>query len=169
MILNIPPLENSSKKKIFPFAIVKTKHLKENGFDFVLKEFMKDFRILESEEGMLLDIPHRPGFRVHGTIVTLCADTKGAHEIGGFMSPSATKLCRLCEISRADIRNHPSSDNVFLRSRQSIDEQAQYMAENCPNGDPSTGIKGICPLNDSSFFILAKILFWIQCMTFLKE
>lgn len=99
MILNIPPLENSSQKNIFPFAIVNTKHLKENGFDFVLKEFMKEIRILESEKGMLLDIPHRPGFRVQGTIVTLCADTKGALEIGGFMSPSATKLCRLCEIS----------------------------------------------------------------------
>lgn len=60
---------------------------------------MKEIRILESEKGMLLDIPHRPGFRVQGTIVTLCADTKGALEIGGFMSPSATKLCRLCEIS----------------------------------------------------------------------
>jgi hypothetical protein len=73
MILNIPPLENSSQKNIFPFAIVKIKHLKENGFDFVLKEFMKELRILESEEGMPLDIPHRPAFRVHGTLVT--ADT----------------------------------------------------------------------------------------------
>ena len=26
------------------------------------------------------------------------------------------------------------------------------MAENCPNGEPSTDIKGICPLNDYSFF-----------------
>jgi hypothetical protein len=72
------------------------------------------------------------------------------------MSPSATKLCRLCEISRADIRNHPTSDKLVLRSRRSIDEQAQYMSENFPNGDPSTGIKGICPLNDSSFFHIGE-------------
>ncbi|KZR96990.1 Uncharacterized protein APZ42_008362, partial [Daphnia magna] len=105
MILNIPPLDKSSLKNIFPFAIVKTNHLKVYGFDFVIEEFMKEIKVLESEEGMLLDIKHRPGFRVHGTIVTLCADMKGAHEIGGFMSPSATSFCRLCDIKRPDIRN----------------------------------------------------------------
>jgi hypothetical protein len=37
MNLNIPPLENSSQQIIFPFAIFKTKHLKENGFEFALR------------------------------------------------------------------------------------------------------------------------------------
>lgn len=69
---------------------------------------------------------------------------------------------------RADIRNHPTSDNVVLRSRHLIDEQAQYMAENCPNGDPSTGIKGICPLNESSFFHIGE-KFFLDAMHDLKE
>jgi|688.fasta_scaffold960428_2 hypothetical protein len=42
------------------------------------------------------------------------------------------------------------------------------MAENCPNGDPSTGIKGICPLNESSFFHIGEN-FFLDAMHDLKE
>jgi hypothetical protein len=66
---------------------------------------------------MLLDIPHPPGFRVHGAVVNLCADTKGAHEIGGFMSPSATKLCRLCGIKELISEIIPRLTMFVLRSR----------------------------------------------------
>lgn len=119
---------------------------------------MKAIKILESEEGMLLDIHHRPGLRVHGTIVTLCADTKGAHEIGVFMSPSATKICRLYEINRTDLRNHGTTDNNVLRTRRSIDQQVKQAIENFPNGDPSSGIRGACPYNESRFFHIGENL-----------
>jgi hypothetical protein len=42
---------------------------------------MKELLILKSDEGMLLDIPYRPGFHFQGTLVAFCAETKGAHEI----------------------------------------------------------------------------------------
>jgi hypothetical protein len=32
---------------------------------------------------MLLDIPDLPNFHIRGTLVSVSADTKGAHEIGG--------------------------------------------------------------------------------------
>ncbi|KAK4030543.1 hypothetical protein OUZ56_023786 [Daphnia magna] len=102
---------------------------------------MKELLILESDEGMLLDIPHRPGFGVHGTLVSFCADTKGAHEIGGFMSPSAKKFCRVCHISRNEIRDHGTTDNAVLRTKQSLDYQAQDALDNFPSGDP----KGVGP------------------------
>lgn len=159
VILNLPPLLNSSFKNIHPFAIVKTQHLKKYGFGIVIKEFMKEITILESEGGMLLDIPSRSNFRVHGTIATLCADTKGAHEIGGFMSPSATKLCRLCNIERSAIRNHATTDSIVFRTRQSIDDGVQrvlHCPEEYPNGDSSTGIKGPCLLNESRFFHIGE-------------
>ena len=54
--------------------------------------------VLELEKRMLINTVHRPDFRVHGKVVTLGADTKGAIEIG-FMSPSTTKLFPLSEIS----------------------------------------------------------------------
>jgi hypothetical protein len=68
---------------------VKIKDLKEQEFDFVIEQFIKELLILKSDERMLLDIPHRSGFHVHGKLVTFCAETKGAHKIGGFMSSSA--------------------------------------------------------------------------------
>jgi hypothetical protein len=68
---------------------VKTKDWKEQGFDFLIEQFMKELLILKSDEGILLDIPYRPGFLFQGTLVAFCAETKGAHEISGFMSPSA--------------------------------------------------------------------------------
>lgn len=168
VILNIPPLENSCQKNIFPFALVKTKHLKEQRFDFVIEQFMKELLILESDEGMLLDIPHRPGFGVHGTLVSFCADTKGAHEIGGFMSPSAKKFCRVCHISRNEIRDHGTTDNVVLRTKQSLDYQAQDALDNFPSGDPSAGVKGVCPLNQSNFFHFGENLIF-DCMHDIAE
>lgn len=88
--------------------------------------------MLESDEGMLLNIPNRPGFRIPSTIITFCADTKGAHKLGGFMSPSANKLCHLCEIRRPDLRNHSTTDSVVMRTRDSIDEAVESV--NAPGG-----------------------------------
>ncbi|KZS17764.1 Uncharacterized protein APZ42_016191 [Daphnia magna] len=164
VILNLPPLLNSSFKNIHPFAIVKTQHWKKYGFGIVIKEFMKEITILESEGGMLLDIPSRSNFRVHGTIATLCADTKGAHEIGGFMSPSATKLCRLCNIERSAIPNHATTDSIVFRTRQSIDDGVQrvlHCPEEYPNGDSSTDCmhdfaEGIIP-----FFLKLCLREWV--------
>jgi hypothetical protein len=85
---NIQLPENSCKKHV-SFCTVKIKDLKEQEFDFVIEQFIKELLILKSDERMLLDIPHRSGFHVHGKLVTFCAKTKGAHKIGGFMSSSA--------------------------------------------------------------------------------
>ncbi len=49
---------------------------------FVLRQFMVELRELESAEGMALNIPDLPNFRIRGTIVSVCGDTKEAHEIG---------------------------------------------------------------------------------------
>lgn len=117
---------------------------------------MNEIKILESDEGMLLNIPNRPGFRIHGTIITFCADTKGAHELGGFMSPSANKLCRLCEIRRLDLKNHSTTDSVVMRTRDSIDEAVESVNAPGGGGDPNTGLKRPCPLNLSNFFHIGE-------------
>lgn len=70
------------------FAICKTVNVVKDNFGFVLQ-----LHDLESDDGMLLDVPDLTYFRIRGTLVSVCGDTKGAHEIGGFMSPSAKKFC----------------------------------------------------------------------------
>jgi hypothetical protein len=143
--------------------------LKEEGFDLIFEQFIKEILILESDERMLLNISHRPGFLIHGNLATFCADTKGAHKIGGFMSPSATRFFRVCEISRNDFRDHGTTDNVVLRSKDSINDQVQHALDYVPGGDASTGIKGSCPLNKSNFFHIGENLILIVCTSFQKE
>jgi hypothetical protein len=98
-----------------PFAVCKTLDVVEDNFGFVLREFMKELEELESEEGMLLDIPDTHFFCIRGTLVSVSADSKGAHEIGGFMSPSAKRFCRLCLIHRSVINFKSNVDQLVLR------------------------------------------------------
>lgn len=99
-IENLAPLENSRFGNIHPFAVCYSKHLKDSEFRFIIDELFKEMDILESNEEILLDIAEIPGFRINGTISSICGDTKGIHELFGFSSPSATKFCRLCLLSR---------------------------------------------------------------------
>ncbi|EFX81173.1 hypothetical protein DAPPUDRAFT_317930 [Daphnia pulex] len=105
----------SQLSHIHPFAVCKTLDVVEDNFGFVLREFMKELEELESEEGMLLDIPDMQNFCIRGTLVSVSADTKGAHEIGGLMSPSANKFCRLCLIHRSEINFKSNVDQLVLR------------------------------------------------------
>lgn len=109
--------------------------MKEFGFDFALNPFMNEIKMLESDEGMPLNIQHNPCFRIHVMIITFFADTKGVHELGGFMSPSANILCHLCEIRRPNLRHHLTTDLVVMRTIMTIttiDEAVESV--NAPGG-----------------------------------
>ena len=95
-ILNLPTNLNSSLSLIFNYAVVRSKDLSRETFDLVNTEVLHELKQLESNDGMQLDIEDYPGFKIRGTIVSFCADTKGAHQIFGFLSPSANLFCRLC-------------------------------------------------------------------------
>jgi hypothetical protein len=84
----------------------------KDNFRFFLCEFFLDFHDLESDDGMILDVPVLPNFLTRGTLVSVCGDTKGAHEIGGFMSPSAKKMFCLCLIEHAEINLKISSNEL---------------------------------------------------------
>lgn len=66
--------------------------LREYGFEFVLNQFKEELDLLESENGMLLNAPDMPGFRLRGTVICLCEDTKGAHELGDYEPISKLSL-----------------------------------------------------------------------------
>ncbi len=142
---------------IHPFAVCKTLDVVEDNFGFVLREFMKELHELESDEGMLLDIPDLPNFKFRGTLVSVSADTKGAHEIGGFMSPSAKKLCRLCLIHRSKINFKTNIDQLVLRDRNNYD-QAVVASNEKVSEIPQSGIKYASLLNASRYFHFAENL-----------
>lgn len=150
-ILNLPPCLLSQLAHIHPFAICKTVDVVKDNFGFVLREFLLKLHNLESDDRMLLNVPDLPNFRIRGTLVSVCGDTKGAHEIGGFMSPLAKKFCRLCLIERPDINFKSSIDELVLRNRTNYDEAVIASSRDVAE-IPKTGVKYSCILNDSRFF-----------------
>ncbi|XP_032798525.2 uncharacterized protein LOC116935302 [Daphnia magna] len=150
-ILNLPNSENSKLANIFPLAIVNSIHVKNNSFDFVFSEFLNELKELESEDGMLLGIPDFTNFRIRGTIAGVCADTKGAHEIGGFLGPSANRFCRLCLITREEIKQKSCFDQLEMRTRENYDEAVEASSSN-PEKASDTGIRSCCVLNCSKYF-----------------
>jgi hypothetical protein len=95
---------------------------------------------------MKLEVNGMPNFRLNGTLLQVCADTKGAREIGGFMAPSANKFCCLCLISRNEIRFKITYRDFSMRNRINHDTLARE------GGDSATGIKRFCLLNESRYF-----------------
>nr|CAH0106788.1 unnamed protein product [Daphnia galeata] len=154
-ILNLPMTENSKLANIFPIAMVTSVQLKNNGFDFIFTKFMEEIKELESQEGMLLNIPGLPNFRVRGTIAAVCADTKGAHELGGFLSPSANKFCRLCLIDRKDIRFCSCINPLIMRNRTNY-ENAVKESSLCAANSRQTGVIKSCLLNLSKSCIVQR-------------
>ncbi len=108
-----------------------------------------------------------PGFRIRGTIVSFCADNKGAHELGGLMSPSCDRFCRICLIRNIDIRSHSNADNLELRTPENYDVGVR-IAEHMNQGDSNTSLKRNCALNKSRFFNFLFILCLTQCTIFLR-
>jgi hypothetical protein len=119
---------------------------------------MNEIKMLESDEGMPLNIQHNSCFRIHVMIITFFADTKGVHELGGFMSPSANILCRLCEIRRPDLTNHSTTDSVVMRTIMTITLLMRLLnlLMLLGGGDPNTGLKRSCPLNLSIWFHIGE-------------
>lgn len=153
-IHNMPPSWNSRLSSIFPFANCNGSHVREFGFDGILKLLMEELKLLESESGMLLNVSDMPGFRLRGSIICVCADSKAAHELGGFMSCSAEKFCRLCLLSRAEILSCREVDRTLLRNRENY-LLGVNRAKALGDGDSSTGIQRDCLLNQSRYYHVA--------------
>ena len=132
---------------------MKSSDTKFFGFDPVFSKFIEEIKILESEKGMTLKI-NGGSLIVHGTLASVCADTKGAHEMFGLMSPSADKFCRLCLISRKEILSHPTAESVDLRNRKDHDLDVKKAKEF--GNQANTGVSNDCLLNGSQSFHVAE-------------
>jgi hypothetical protein len=93
-----------------------------------------------------------PGFRVHGTISSICGDTKAMHELFGFAGPSSNKFCRLCLIHRDEVREISRISDLSMRTRQKYMGHVQQA--NLTNGEsiPLTGVNFSCQFNRSIHF-----------------
>lgn len=97
-VLNLPKHINCTMNSIHLLAVCYASDLKQYGFEPVLKPFIDEMKQLEGDDGVEIEVDGRP-VRMFGTLVSFSADSLAAHELLGFLSPSANMLCRLCKAS----------------------------------------------------------------------
>lgn len=150
---NLPPSQNSLLSNIHTLAVIKSSDVKSFGIDPVFNKVMEEIKMLESEDGLKIQVDGH-SLTLRGTLATVCGDTKGIHEMFGFMSPSADKFCRLCLISRKDILNHPTAGTVTMRNRTQHDDSVLKAKGYGQQVD--SGVSSHCVLNVSAFFHVAE-------------
>ncbi len=144
-IQNLPLTINSSMNSVFLLAVCYTTDIKKYGFQPILDPFIKEVKQLERDCGVLLQWDGRV-CEVHGTLVSFSADTLAAHELLGFLGPSANRLYRLCDATRGMIQILFKEEDFNMREIDSHDD-AVDVASLRRNGDPETGVRTSCPLN----------------------
>uniref|UniRef100_A0ABD2WJ19 Uncharacterized protein n=1 Tax=Trichogramma kaykai TaxID=54128 RepID=A0ABD2WJ19_9HYME len=146
--LNLPEHLRDYIGNVHTLAIAKEEDIKEFGVENCLKSFMLELMKLESDNGVSYIINGKK-ITLRGTLVSVCADTLAAHELFGFLGPSATYFCRQCEITKDQKEFFPLI-NAPLRNKDSHDLYVK-LAEN--EGEESVkGVKKSCILNESKYF-----------------
>jgi hypothetical protein len=130
---------------VFLLAVCYTTDIKKYGFQPILDPFIKEVKQLESDCGVELHWDGRVS-DVHGTLVSFSADTLAAHELLGFLGPSATRLCRLCDATQELIQIFFKEEDFNMHGIDSHDD-AVDVASLRRNGDRDTGVRTSCPLN----------------------
>ncbi|CAB4034289.1 Hypothetical predicted protein [Paramuricea clavata] len=149
-IQNLPFNVNTSMNSVFLLAVCYTSDIKKYGFQPILDPFIKEIKQLESDSGVKL---HWDGSvcEVHGTLVSYSTDTLAAHELLGFLSPSANLLCRLCKATRETIQIYFEEDDFEQREIDDHDDSVEAAAL-LRNGDSGTGVRTSCSLNNLQNF-----------------
>ncbi|KAJ1519216.1 hypothetical protein ONE63_011178 [Megalurothrips usitatus] len=101
----------------------------------------------------MIQLTNRDPYCLRATLTTLCADTLAAHEILGFLSPSARCFCRKCMVTRAQFR---ANMNVVAERRTKETFEAHAAQATIPGNSTLTGVKKGCPLHLSTAFDATK-------------
>jgi len=121
IIQNLPQYINSSLGGIHILSLCHTADIQKYGMKAILKPFLWDLNKLESDNGVNIAY-NDTHFILRASIAAICADGLAAHQLLGFLSPSAKYFCRLCMINRDDFRNNKNLQ-VSLRTKQLYEKQ----------------------------------------------
>ncbi|KAK3911532.1 Ras-responsive element-binding protein 1 [Frankliniella fusca] len=125
-IQNFPPEESTLISSIFLLALAYAEDLKKPGaFAKVLTPFIADLERLCSDEGVEIDLPDGNKFILRACLVTVCADALAAHALLGLLSPSADKFCRLCLVTKTDIKN----DSTCIGLLRTVELHKQHVKD----------------------------------------
>ena len=141
-IQNLPRHLNSSVNNVMMLAICYSTDAKKYGFKPILEPFLKEMKLLESDSGVELVVNGDHKMDIHGALVSFSGDSLAVHDILGFLSPSAIKLCKMCMADRRSIQVHFTENEFEPRTIDDHNECAESAAERV-RGDPESGIKTV--------------------------
>lgn len=145
-IQNLPPEESSLLSSIFLLALCHAVDLKKPGaYGKVLAKFIAELKLLQSDKGVETDLLNGEKFILRACLCTLTADTLAAHEILGFFSSSgADKFCRICLISKTNLKD--STTYIGTLRTSELHEQHVQEVERRPASAKLYGLAGRSPL-----------------------
>ncbi|KAJ8018245.1 hypothetical protein HOLleu_43866 [Holothuria leucospilota] len=147
---NLSPVYRSKLHHIQLAVLCPSLYVKKYGLHSIFTPLLEDLKILE-QEGIQTEV-HGEQRTFYGTVSFLSADNLGSHEIGGFQTHfNHGRICRECNVTKNDLKNHFRSDTVTLTTVNVYDQQAQAVAEN-PGLSSVYGIKKASILNQLSYF-----------------
>lgn len=149
-LLNLPPEVSSELSSIHLLILAHADDLKKPGaFKKVLASFIKDMKKLSSEEGVVIELDGEP-FVLRAVLMSLTADTPAAHDLLGFLGASARHFCRLCMISRSEVRADgnavaaPRTRELHNYHLEQVSRRKKYSTE--------CGVRRSCPLDEVPYF-----------------
>ena len=149
-ILNGPAHLKSKLSSIHLLALAYAEDTKKEGaFQKVLFNFVQEMKRLGSDEGVKIELEGAP-FTLRALLVEVAADTLAAHDLLGFLGPSARHFCRVCMISRPVFRQDGNAE-APLRTRAGHDQQVLEVTVN-PHLSTQYGVKRQCDLNQCPHF-----------------
>ncbi|KAK3908574.1 hypothetical protein KUF71_003386 [Frankliniella fusca] len=147
-ILNLPPEFSSALSSIHLLALAHADDLKKPGaFKKVLTPFIHDMKKLSSDYGLPFN---EEDFLLRAVLAAFTADTAAAHDLLGFLGPSAKHFCRKCMVTRAQIRADANATGA-PRTKQMHEEHVAEVLQN-PKASSSSGVKRDSPLDSVPFF-----------------
>lgn len=148
-IQNLPPHLQSFMGGVQVLGLCYTADVTKYGFKEILSPFLDDLNKLESEEGVMVCFDGEP-FVLRATIACVVADGLAAHQMFGFLGPSANHFCRSCMIHRSDLLKGRVAIKTS-RTREMYDEQVRKVKSKLLT-DTETGLRENSALHRSRFW-----------------
>ncbi|KAL7291628.1 hypothetical protein TKK_0014666 [Trichogramma kaykai] len=146
--LNLPDHIRDYIGNVHILAIAKHEDIVKYGIDRCLSGFIVDLMQLESDKGVSCVINGKK-YTFRATLVGVIADTLAAHELFGFLSPSARYFCRMCLITKEQRMFFPLVD-AKLRTKDLHDSCIKELQDD--EIESIMGVQKDCILHKSSYF-----------------
>lgn len=129
-------------------AVSYSSDVKKYRYHRILSPFFNDLKILEDSEGVSLNYGE-DNFVLRATLISFVGDSLAVNDIYGFLSPAANRFCRMCLISRDEIKTKIKAFDI--RTIENYKQQIQQL-ESGQIESKEVGIRERSALNCSKYF-----------------